>query len=152
MRARCDEDAALGVMSEREPEKNTRATVTQKTWKQREKENWESVGSSCIWMKTHFRERFSDADRPNEESARLVWLHALTAKLSRHRPHTFCKEHAPVPFFFYSASCSPSLYFSLWSQNLWSSTRLRERALEKHSLFLHSNKADISHTFIIQIS
>ena len=46
----------------------------------------------------------------------------------------------------------PLYCFGLWSQKLWSSTRLREYTLEKHSLFLHLNKADISHTFIIPIS
>lgn len=46
--------------------------MTHKTRKQREKANSDLLGSSCIWMKAHFIEYFTDTDRPNEENSVLA--------------------------------------------------------------------------------
>lgn len=79
--------------------------VTRKTWKYREKKTRESVGSFCMWMKTHLTENFTNAGRPTEQNGMLVWLHTLSTKLSRHQTHAICKEHALAPIFF-----SPSVF------------------------------------------
>lgn len=83
-----------------------------KTWKQREKANRELLRSSRTWMKAHFIEHFTHADRPNEEDGALAWLHTLTTELSGYQIHIFAENMLWLLFVFYTVSCSPSLL--LW--------------------------------------